>query len=140
MPTVNNLSVGETISFETIAPAILNLKYTQVEFQGLVGYSVAQGFEDIPTLHRALYPSMDQQEVRDDFRSYDYLMFTATTGPKAGRVQVLGVPWIREDTLVVAGQNNLTLLFPAITPEKKTYLFQLLKANGFTNYQVTGDE
>lgn len=135
--SINNLNVGDVISFETIAPAILNLKYDQVIFDGVVSWSAAKSFEDIASLHRSLYPSMNQSEVKDDYRSYSYFLFQTTTGPKANVPQALGIPWIKEDTLVISGAANINLLFPNITPDNQTYLFQLLKANGFTNFQVT---
>lgn len=139
MTPISQLKVGDTISFETIAPSIINLSYSQVKYAGTVSWSVARSFDDIATLHRALYPSMDHAEVVDDYRSYDYIMFQTTTGPKTEVVQVLGVPWIKEDTLTVSGHQNLTLLFPSISPDNITYLYQLLKANGFSNYQVMGE-
>lgn len=134
MTTVNQLNDGDVISFETIAPSILNLKYSQVVFTGLVSWAVARSFDDIASLHRSLYPSMNQAEVKDDYKSYSYLTFQNTSGI----VKVLGASWIREDTLVVSGSENLNVLFPNISPDQKAYLFQLLKANGFSNFQVTG--
>lgn len=134
---INSLNVGDVISFETIAPAILNLKYDQVIFDGIVSWSVARSFADIASLHRSLYPSMNRSEAKDDYRSYSYFLFQTTTGVNANVPQVLGIPWIKEDTLVISGAANINLLFTNITPDNQTYLFQLLKANGFTNYQVT---
>lgn len=136
MTLASQLNDGDVISFETIAPSILNLKYTQVKFAGLVSWAVARSFGDIASLHRSLYPSMNQTEVKDDYKSYSYLSFQNNSGI----IQVIGVPWIREDTLVVSGSENLNIIFPNISPDKKAYLFQLLKANGFSNFQVTGTE
>lgn len=133
MTSVTQLNAGDIISFETIAPSILNLKYKQVKFAGLVNWAVARSFSDIASLHRSLYPSMSQSEVKDDYKSYSYLTFQNSSGI----VQVIGVPWIRQDTLVVSGSENLNVNFPNISPEKKEYLFQLLKANGFSNFQVS---
>lgn len=140
MTTFSQLVTGDTISFETIAPSILNLLYSQVKFEGMVTYKVAQSFGDIASLHRALYPSMDQTEVVDDYRSYDYLSYSATSGPKAGIIQVLGLPWIREETLTVSGNENLSIVFPSISPDNKDYLFMLLRANGFSDFQVIGND
>ena len=133
MTLASQLNEGDVISFETIAPSILNLKYIQVQFAGLVNWAVARSFDDIASLHRSLYPSMNQAEIKDDYKSYSYLTFQNSSG----KVHVIGVPWIREDTLVVSGSENLNLNFPNISIDKKIYLFQLLKANGFSNFQVT---
>ncbi len=138
MATFNQLEVGNIISFETIAPSIINLKYTNVRFEGIVGWSIAKTMGDIFTLHNALYPSMDQATVKDDYRSYKYLLFIPTTGPNADIPQVLGLPWILEGSLEVAGQENLSLIFPSISPANREYLYQLLRANGFVNFQVGG--
>lgn len=132
---INSLKVEQVISFETIAPSILQLKYDQVVFEGIVGWAAARSFGDIATLHRALYPSMNQTEVKDDYRSYRYILFQATSGPNANVTQTLGIPWIQLDTLVVSGNKDLSLIFPNITPENEQYLYQLLRANGFTNFQ-----
>lgn len=136
MTPISSLNVGDVISFETIAPSILNLKFNQVKFDGIVSWAVARSFADIASLHRSLYPSMNQSEVKDDYRSYGYLTFQNDSGV----VQVLGVPWLRTDTLVVSGYEDLNINFPNISPDRKTYLFQLLRANGFSNFQVTGTE
>lgn len=132
---IHSLKVEQVISFETIAPAILQLKYDQVIFEGIVGWGAARSFDDIASLHRALYPSMNQSEVKDDYRSYQYFLFQTTSGPKANVTQTLGIPWIQLDTLVVSGNKDLSLIFPNITPENEQYLYQLLRANGFTNFQ-----
>lgn len=136
MTPISSLNVGDVISFETIAPSILNLKFSQVKFDGVVSWAVARSFADIASLHRSLYPSMKQSDVKDDYRSYGYLTFQNDSGI----VQVLGVPWIRADTLVVSGYEDLNISFPNIGPDRKEYLFQLLRANGFSNFQVTGAE
>lgn len=139
MTSLNEIKVGSTISFETIAPSIINHKYSRVRFDGIVPWSVARSFDDIATKHRALYPSMNHAEVADDYRSYNYFCFEVTTGPQAGVVQVMGVPWVVASSVVVDGSKDLSVLFPAITPEKEAYLFMLLRANGFINFQVKGE-
>lgn len=137
MTTFNDINIGDTISFETVAPSTLQLKYTQVKFAGLTSAAVARGFDDVASLHRALYQSMDQSTVKDDFRSYDYVMFQDPNSENPEVVQVLGVPWIRADTLTVSGHQDLSLIFPSLSPDRQQYLFQVLRANGFRNFQVT---
>lgn len=140
MTPISSLKVGDVISFETIAPGILPLKFNQVRFDGEVGWAVARSFGDIASLHRSLYPSMNQAEIKDDYRSYSYVLFVDAEGPNKGIPQVLGLPWIRADTVTVSGYEDLFMVFPNINPDRKQYLFQLLRANGFSNFQVTGKE
>lgn len=135
MTTINDLNTDDVISFETIAPSILQLKYTQVVFDGKTTWNAARAFDDIATLHRQLYPSMNQNEVKDDYRSYDYILFHTTSGPNAEITQTLGIPWIKSDSIVVSGNRDLKLIFPNITPVNEQYLYQLLRSNGFTNFQ-----
>lgn len=139
MTPISNLNVGEVISFETIAPSILQLKYSQIKFGGVVNWAVARSFSDIASLHRALYQSMDQNTVKDDYRSYDYVTFQDPNSDKPDLVLVLGIPWIQADTVEVSGHTDLSLIFPNMSPDRHQYLFQLLRANGFRNFQVTGD-
>lgn len=138
MTPISALNVGDVISFETIAPSILQLKFNQVKFTGVANWAVARSFADIASIHRTLYPSMDQNTVKDDYRSYNYLMFQDPNSEKPNVIQVLGIPWIREDTVEVSGFTDLSLIFPNLSPDRQTYLFQLLRANGFRNFQVTG--
>lgn len=139
MTPISSLNVGEVISFETIAPAILQLKYDQVQFGGTVGWAVARYISpDIAALHRALYQSMDQNTVKDDYRSYDYITFQEPNSETPNLVKVLGIPWIQADTVEVSGHTDLSMIFPNLSPDRQQYLFQVLRANGYRNFQVTG--
>lgn len=139
MVPIANLVVGEVISFETIAPQILQLKYSQVKFGGIINWAVARSFADIASLHAALYQSMDQNTVKNDYRSYDYIAYQNPNSENPELTQVLGIPWIQADTVEVSGHTDLSLIFPNMSPDRQTYLFQLLRANGFRNFQVTGE-
>ncbi len=139
MVPITSLVVGEIISFETIAPQILQLKYSQVKFGGIINWAVARSFADIASLHAALYQSMDQNTVKNDYRSYDYIAYQNPNSETPELTQVLGIPWIQADSVEVSGHTDLSLIFPNMSPDRQTYLFQLLRANGFRNFQVTGE-
>lgn len=132
---VSDLAIGNGISFETVAPGLLPRKFEQVTYNGLVSGDIARTFRDVVSLHKQIYGSLDQNVIRDDYRAYDYILFTLPDGS----IDVMGLPWIKPNTLVVQNTVSLALVFPNLTPTKAAYLHMVLKGNGFDNYFIPDD-
>lgn len=129
MAGFDDLQPGQIISFETIAPGILPRAYSSVNFGCVAEWWVAATVTDIATLHRQLYPSLMSLGVKDDYKSYNYILINTGGIPFA-----VGIPWIKSDSLVVSGSKDVTLVFPNITEDKKIFLKQVLAANGFNSF------
>lgn len=74
------LSVGNSYTFNTIAPAIISGKYLNAKLIGKVNYSVAMSYANIFTLHQAIYPILINQQngtsiYPNDPEAYEYYLF-----------------------------------------------------------------
>lgn len=130
MATFDTLNAGDVISFETVAPGILPQNYKGVRFEGgPVGWRIAKLNGDIASTHRRLYPTIRGNGVKDDYRSYNYIIINVND-----ELVPLGLPWIKEESLVLSGSKDETFVFSNLSADNKNYLIMLLKANGFTNF------
>lgn len=129
---IKDLVLGDIISFETIAPGIIPTKYNNVVFQGMVSANMARGVKDIVSLHKQIYPVLaTTTNLTDDYRAYGYIGVLVND-----KIDVVGIPWIRADSLVLAQAQDKRYTFPSLTPDAEAYLNAVLKGAGITNYRV----
>ncbi len=94
--TVGDLKPGTRVSFQTNADSVLGGNFTNLMFDGIVGYRTAAIHEDVAAVHASVIVFLDTS-VPEDHREIRYAMFI----DHEGKSVVVGVPYINEETLTV---------------------------------------
>lgn len=73
-------NIGNSYTFNTIAPAILQATYIDAELVARGDYNVATQYGNIFNLHQAIYPTLINQEngqniYPNDAQAYEYFIF-----------------------------------------------------------------
>ena len=125
------LSRGDVVTFDVFA--ILGTKYKSVKVLSILDYSTAKLFVDVEALHRNVYPTLPINIVPDDPKQYYYAKLELNNG----NIDVIGLPWIKSETVLVHSTQTMTLTFVNITPSDQSRLIQIVQANGFNPNAVT---
>jgi hypothetical protein len=110
MTNIANVEAGARISFEVIPDAYLSNNFTNVVLEMVATPRIAQALGlDIAVAHRNVYPSLIAAgvSVPNDPTQYNYVRVTFDGGESV----ILGVPWIRDGSLVIAAGKKLSLVF-----------------------------
>lgn len=114
------------VSFEVYPAAVLGNRFDNVKVEGVFGSKIAKNYIDPEAMHINVYPTLPNG-VPDDPDMYDYVLLKHTNGSYS----VLGIPWIREDTIEIYQKGTLTLKVDDVGPEDRTRIVRALAANGY---------
>lgn len=127
---VSDIKVGDVLTFDVHAHQLLGNResFTQVKVLGILSGSIAttMGY-DVAALHANIYSVLDSSTVTNDYNSYDYLLISNRNGSRS----VIGLPWIREETIDTDGDRSLILEFHGITEAQVQGMLTALSAHGF---------
>lgn len=132
MPSLRDVSINQRISFEVYPTSVIGNNYRDVRLEGILSArSAASSGVDIAALHMAVYPSLPQGTPNDPF-AYGYIEIQHPNGA----FEVLGIPWVREDTLQISTGGRLTLIFENKTQQDLERISSALSANGYAPDEV----
>jgi hypothetical protein len=96
------LSIGTVYSFQTLAPAILGQKITNVKLTAVVDFNTATRFANIVSQYGNITPHLPAGTPRN-MQKYIYYVFETQNGEK----KVYADVWIDNATVVVVGGTIL---------------------------------
>jgi hypothetical protein len=121
-------TIDATLSFETHA----GVKYNHLKFTGLIDAATMLALGQDPVgLHLQNKPYLPDPKP-EAYTDYKYAMFV---GADKQRVY-LGVPWVREDSIVNNGQPNYIMTIIAPTPAQLDTLRSMAVASGIENFTL----
>lgn len=123
---------GMTYSFTTYPVGIIGANYDNVVALGTVNAEVARRTADIDALHAQVYPTLPVGTPNDP-NAYNYLILKLPSGGTT----ILGIPWIREDTVVVKDTQTAQALIFGVSGEDLPKITNALVQSGYTNIQLT---
>lgn len=121
----------KSYSFEVYPSAILGNNFNNVTVTGIIDGETASRIIDVHSLHAQIYPAVSPG-TPDDPLAYDYITFRA----ESGIVTALGIPWIREDTVISSESNTLQVMVSNVTINDVPKLRAALISNGFTSFNI----
>lgn len=123
MVTINELEVGDKISFEVYPGHIYGNSFNNVTISAFFDYKLANalGF-DVTSAHQMVYPTLPEG-VPNDPTQYNYIQLTMASG----ETQILGTPWIRESTISISDGKKLTLVFQGLNETRKNRIINAIK-------------
>lgn len=125
---LDSSSLQATLSFETYA----GVKYNNLKFLAILdaGTVTALG-TDAFGLHLQNLPYLPDPKP-EAYTDYSYALFRDAEGKKT----YLGIPWVREDSIVNKGQPDYQMLILAPTPAQLDSLRSMAIASGIENFTL----
>lgn len=121
-------TLQSTLSFETYA----GVKYNNLKFVAILDAGTVSTLGQDPLgLHLQNLPYL-QDPKPESHTDYSYVLFLDAEGKKT----YLGIPWIREGSIVNKGQPNYLMTIIAPTPEQLSSLRSMAIASGIENFTI----
>lgn len=128
MPGIYEVQIGQRFSFEVYPTSILGNQFQDVRLEGILSARSAASYGvDIEALHANVYPTLPQGSTPNDPFVYGYIRIQYPSGEFA----VLGIPWIRQDTIQIATGGRITLTFEDKTQADLDRMLLSLSSNGY---------
>lgn len=126
--SIYNVQIGQRFSFEVYGTSVLGNNFKDVRLEGIISAATAAAYGvDIEALHAAVYPTLPQGSAPINPFQYNYIRIQYPSGEYA----ILGIPWIRPETVEVAEGGTLTLSFQDKTPSDVDRILMALSSNGY---------
>lgn len=125
---ISNIQIGQRFSFEVYPSAIMGNNFKDVVLEGTLSPDMAKAFGiDIVSLHANVYRTLPST-VPNDPTKYNYVRVRHPNG----QYSVVGIPYIRPDSIVISTQGVLNLRFDGVTQADQTRILTALSANGYS--------
>lgn len=132
MTIYDYLEIGNTITFEVYPSEIIGARFEDVKVvtRGDMNFARLFGI-DPAAMHKNVYPFLPPT-VENDPESYQYV---ALKHPN-GSITVIGVPWIKVDTVRISQRGTLILTVEDVGVVERERVVQALSAIGITPAKV----
>lgn len=126
------LPLNATVSFDLHASQVLGSGYVRAKVLAWMDADTAKYFGIDPiALHANVYPLLPPG-TPNAYDGYPYIKLRLENGD----VTAIGVPWIRDETLVILTQTRARFTLENVTPAQIQIALQALSANGMTAVNV----
>lgn len=131
--TQEQLPILSNVSFNVYPSAILGATFTNVRVLGILDASIARQLGlDTAAMHANVYPTLPPGTPNDP-TGYLYVRIQHQSGEQ----QILGLPWIKSETIVALNYNTINAKISNVTPEDSERVLAALNANGFNAIEIT---
>lgn len=127
-----NLELKQTYSFEVYPAALLGNGFKNVVVMAILDQESANQIIDTQALHIQVKPSLP---VGSPSRASDY-NYVKLRMPN-GDTTVLGLPWIKDNTIVQQTSTTIMAVISGVTPADVSRVRAALLQNGFANLDIT---
>lgn len=127
MPSIYDVQINQRFSFDVFPTAVIGNNFRDVRLEGIINArtAAAYGF-DVEAMHQAVYPSLPQGVPNDPY-GYGYIRIQYPNGS----FDVVGIPWIRQETIQISTGGQVTMTFENATQADLDRMLNALSANGF---------
>lgn len=123
-----DVQLGQRFSFEVYPAAVLGNNFRDVRMEAMLNARTAASFGvDIQALHANVYPTLPEGSTPNDALQYNYIRVQYQSGEYA----VIGVPWIRPESIVISAGGKLVLTFMDKTQTDIDRIMLALSSNGY---------
>jgi hypothetical protein len=126
MSILSKLALGSTVSFDVYPAGIIGSSFQDVKVLAILDMDTAADRIDPVALHINVKPTLPPG-TPDDPQDYHYLKLKHPNGA----IEIIGVPWIREETIVHSQSGTLVITVDNVGPEDRETISHALAANGY---------
>lgn len=132
MATQDKLVAKTTVSFSVYPTAVLNSKFQNVVILGILDSTTARDLGTaVDELHANVFNSLPAGTPNDP-DAYMYVRIQFANGQR----QILGIPWIKESSIVVSNYTVIQARIAGVTPADWEEILALLNANGYNQVEL----
>jgi hypothetical protein len=134
---LDKFNIGDTISFQVYPSTLYGTAFNRVKVSDLISARSTSFFNfDAQAEHLKVLSDVNTPpgQVPQSYDAYQYLVFFTTAAPD--KPQVVGIPWIKADSITVDGSRDAVGYFPGISDAQLTELRKAISAIGLTGFQV----
>jgi hypothetical protein len=133
MATQDLLIPKSTVSFSVYPAAALPSSYKNVKVLAIIDDTTARALgHSVQEKHVNVYPSLPAG-TPDDPTAYMYVRIQHPSG----EFEILGLPWIRESTIVSMNFDVLYAKISQVKPDDYEHILALLGANGYDHVELS---
>ena len=133
MLTIDQLPLNATVSFDLHPSQLLGTGYKNAKVLAwLDAESAAYMGVDPIAMHANVYPTLPVG-TPNKYDGYPWVKLKLASG----EITAIGLPWIKDETLVVATTRKMQFTLDNVSPADQNVVLQALAANGFTAVDVT---
>ena len=126
MTTLSEVQIGQRFSFQVYPTAIIGNSFADVTMEGNISADIARAYGfDIYSMHANVYPTLPAGTPNDPTQ-YSYVMVRMANNER----QIIGVPWIRQDSITISTGGTFQLTFSNKTQLDLERAIAALSANG----------
>jgi len=122
--------IGSAVRFDTAAPSVLGANRANVTVVAVLDLDTAMLLSDVRSKHAQVKNYL--QSLPQSAGSYSYVKLRYSHGD----VEVLGVPWIKNDTIEVITNRKMVITIPSITDSTENLVKQALLQNGISDFKI----
>ena len=123
----SQLPVNALVSFELYPSQIIGVGYQNAKVIGIFDAETAGSWIDTVAMHAQVSPFLPAG-VPNSHDAYSYVRLLLPSGEKT----VIGIPWIRDNTLVVVDSRRLQIIIDNVAVADLPRIQLALSANNFT--------
>lgn len=128
MPSIYDVQIGQRFSFEVYPTSIIGNNFQDVRLEGILSARAAASYGvDIEALHANVYPTLPEGTVPNDPFQYSYIRIQYPSGEYG----VIGIPWIRPESIVLSQGGKVMLTFDDKTQVDLDRILLALSSNGY---------
>ena len=133
MAQLTSNDIGKIMSFQVYPSAILGTNFVNAELVTLGSHLAVSEFEPA-ILHTQVFPTIPANiAMENDYRKYLYGKFKLENG----RMIVVGLPWIKMDTLVFSTNQVIKVSIRGLSAASDTTrLKNILLAAGIIDFEI----
>lgn len=124
--------IGKTVKFNTAAPAVLGASRNNVTVMALLDLDTAMLLSDVRAKHAQVKNYLPDLPATAGAYSYVKLRYGN------GDTEVLGLPWIRAETIETLASTELFIRVRNTTPSTENIIRQALLQNGIEDFTIGG--
>lgn len=133
MSVQDKLIPKSTVSFSVYPTAVLPSSYKNVKVLGIIDDTTARALgHSVEEKHVNVYPSLPAG-TPDDPTAYMYVRIQHASG----ELETLGLPWIRESTIVSMNFDVIYAKISQVQPSDYENILALLGANGYDHVELS---
>lgn len=131
MLSITDLPLNATVSFDLYPAALLGTSLKNAKVLAILDADTARFFIDPPVMHANVFATLPPG-TPNRFDGYPYVKLKLPNGT----VTAIGLPWIKDETLVVATTTRVLITVDNVTPAGQNTILAALSANGFSAAKI----
>lgn len=124
-------AIKKTYSFSLYPAILMGTNYTRAMVLSIMDYEMAKQMSDIVSKHINVFPYLPSGTPNDPSQ-YDYLAVRMG----AGEVQVIGIPWIKLDTVELVESRTCIVTIDDVSGADLERIRAALATNGYDKLSV----